>query len=516
MSMFENKNAVLYDADDTLKAVEPSSLTEFGQNVSDNLTVLGNRISSIMSGSSDDSWDDKVKTQINSAIEKIGNAVKEEQKTAEVIKGASGILSNLKTALEEYVLGYDSWETHLDSKPREETESYTKDDGTQGTRYTQSYLDKKAAWDKEDAILKKTVPELEEQAETWMEQVKNYFTAYNFETHEINTTIYKENKDPLKFYGDLYKQYEGEYVPQEEEENVVPAETETQPVEETTEHGTIAEKKDEGPSIIEGTRRLLSEEEQSRFYESPYENNGFGFRIKDDAGIEIYESQVTINNVTFTTYEVMYPGIDEEAYARNRQNEIDYLSSLPSNVLEYTRDGGTDLVFLSSGLCTKDSYLENGNILNGPTNYCHGGTRDVVVLCDFPEWQNDYQGNALIHEFGHATDKTIHVNELLATGNYSLSEDGVLIDNSDNSWSDTVGCITATSDTEQANEFKTAFAGAYPDLYPGSDPIQDTDFGWQEYAAEAFKWYYSPDYRDNTSQIAPDLCKWMNKYIDSL
>ena len=239
MGMFESKNEKLYTAKDTLQDVEPSTLTEFGQNVSDNLTVLGNRISSIMSGSSDDSWDDKVKTQITSAIEKIGTSVKEEQKTAEVVKGASSILSTLKSALEEYVLGYDSWETHVNSEPTEKTETYTEEGSTEPkTRYTQKYLD----WKKEDATLRKTVPELEEQAETWMEQMKTYFKAYNFEKHEIDTTIYKENKNPLKFYGDLYKQYESEYVPQEEEENVVPAETETQPVEETTDPGTTGRK----------------------------------------------------------------------------------------------------------------------------------------------------------------------------------------------------------------------------------------------------------------------------------
>ena len=232
MGMFESKNEKLYTAKDTLQDVEPSTLTEFGQNVSDNLTVLGNRISSIMSGSSDDSWDDKVKTQITSAIEKIGTSVKEEQKTAEVVKGASSILSTLKSALEEYVLGYDSWETHVNSEPTEKTETYTEEGSTEPkTRYTQKYLD----WEKEDAILRKTVPELEEQAKTWMEQMKTYFEAYNFETHEIDTTIYKENKDPLKFYGDLYKQYESEYVPKEEEENVVPAVPEGIPEIKTTE-----------------------------------------------------------------------------------------------------------------------------------------------------------------------------------------------------------------------------------------------------------------------------------------
>ena len=247
MGMFESKNEKLYTAKDTLQDVEPSTLTEFGQNVSDNLTVLGNRISSIMSGSSDDSWDDKVKTQITSAIEKIGTSVKEEQKTAEVVKGASSILSTLKSALEEYVLGYDSWETHVSKEPQQKTESYTEEGSTEPkTRYTQAYLD----WKKEDAILRKTVPELEEQAETWMEQMKTYFEAYNFEKHEIDTTIYKENKNPLKFYGDLYKQYESEYVPEEEKENVVPAETETPPVEETTELGTTGKKKDTSGSKI--------------------------------------------------------------------------------------------------------------------------------------------------------------------------------------------------------------------------------------------------------------------------
>ena len=244
MVMFESKNEILYKAKDALQDVEPSTLTEFGQNVSDNLTILGNRISSIMSGSSDDSWDDKVKTQITSAIEKIGTSVKEEQKTAEVVKGAYSILSKLKEALGEYVLGYEDFYAHIQSESKITKEEIVEIDGKKVTQKTQEYKD----WLKKDEILRKTVRELEEQAETWMKQMKTYFEAYNFETHELDTAIYTENKDPLKYYNDLYKQYESEY--EKEKENVVPAETETPPVEETTDLGTTGKKKDTSGSKI--------------------------------------------------------------------------------------------------------------------------------------------------------------------------------------------------------------------------------------------------------------------------
>ena len=69
------KNEDLYNVDDKMKDTEPSSLETFGTNAKENLEIFLNRISAIMDGSSDDAWDDKVKTQINKSIDSIKDVI---------------------------------------------------------------------------------------------------------------------------------------------------------------------------------------------------------------------------------------------------------------------------------------------------------------------------------------------------------------------------------------------------------------------------------------------------------
>ena len=241
--LFEEKNEKLYEIAKSLENVEPSTLSDFGQNYVDNLTILGNRISSIMSGSSDDSWDDKVKDQINKALESIGKSIEDEKKSAEVIKNAYDILAKVKLTVADYVVAYDEYKVHCDKKPKTETETYTGKDGKEHTKYTTEFSE----WLKQDVILKKAVPELEKQADTWVEQIKSYFAAYNFTTHEIDTTIYKANTDAIVSYAELLDKYTSEYVEVPYEENVVAAGNEQHEIEEphvepTTDAGNLRDR----------------------------------------------------------------------------------------------------------------------------------------------------------------------------------------------------------------------------------------------------------------------------------
>ena len=97
------KNAELFRIKPIIEPIEPGTLSELGNNMKDNLTIFGSRIGAIMDGSSDDGWDDKVKTQIKSTMETIANAAKEKEKAADHLIGATGIISTMQTAVVEYV-----------------------------------------------------------------------------------------------------------------------------------------------------------------------------------------------------------------------------------------------------------------------------------------------------------------------------------------------------------------------------------------------------------------------------
>ena len=65
------KDAYLFQIKPDVEGLNPSTLTTYGNNMKDNLTIFGNRIGEIISGSSDDLWDDKVKKQIQETIDLI-------------------------------------------------------------------------------------------------------------------------------------------------------------------------------------------------------------------------------------------------------------------------------------------------------------------------------------------------------------------------------------------------------------------------------------------------------------
>ncbi|MBR4672149.1 MAG: hypothetical protein IKO78_02970, partial [Bacilli bacterium] len=105
------KDEELFKLQKQVESIEPGSLTTFGNNIKDNLTVFGNRTSAIMDGSSDDGWDDKVKTQIKTSMQTIVDAAKEKEKAADHVMGGEGIISTMKYAVNEYKDTFEQYET---------------------------------------------------------------------------------------------------------------------------------------------------------------------------------------------------------------------------------------------------------------------------------------------------------------------------------------------------------------------------------------------------------------------
>ena len=221
------KDEKLFELQKQVEPIDPGTLTSFGNNVKDNLSVFGTRISAIMDGSSDDGWDDKVKTQIKTSMQTIADAAKEKEKAADHVIGGEGIISTMKYAVNEYKDTYEQYEIRFDNKPQE-TETY-EEDGETKTRKTEAFKQ----WEKDIFIFEKALPDLQEQANTWVDQVKAYFSAYDFVKNEIDSNIYKPITDPLVFFGDLKTKYEGEYVEKPLEENEVAGEKPEEQIEET-------------------------------------------------------------------------------------------------------------------------------------------------------------------------------------------------------------------------------------------------------------------------------------------
>ena len=232
------KDEELFKLQERVEPIDPGTLTTFGNSIKDNLTVFGNRISAIMDGSSDDGWDDKVKTQIKTSMQTIVDAAKEKEKAADHVMGGEGIISTMKYAVNEYKDTFEQYETRLANVPTK-TEEY-EEDGEKKTRKTQAYKD----WEKDIFIFEKAIPELQEQANTWVDQVKAYFSAYDFAKNEVDSNIYKPITDPLVFFGDLKTKYEGDFVEKPLEENEVAKEKEEEKIDETEEAVAAARKKE--------------------------------------------------------------------------------------------------------------------------------------------------------------------------------------------------------------------------------------------------------------------------------
>ena len=233
------KDEKLFELQKQVESIDPGTLTSFGNNVKDNLTVFGNRISAIMDGSSDDGWDDKVKTQIKTSMQTIADAAKEKEKAADHVIGGEGIISTMKYAVNEYKDTYEQYEARFDNKPQE-TEPATESDGTETRKKTEAFKQ----WEKDIFIFEKALPELQEQANTWVDQVKAYFSAYDFVKNEVDSNIYKPITDPLVFFGDLKTKYEGEYEEKPLEENEVAEKKPEEEIEETEETVAAARKKE--------------------------------------------------------------------------------------------------------------------------------------------------------------------------------------------------------------------------------------------------------------------------------
>ncbi|MBR4671832.1 MAG: hypothetical protein IKO78_01355 [Bacilli bacterium] len=231
------KDEELFKLQKQVESIEPGSLTTFGNNIKDNLTVFGNRTSAIMDGSSDDGWDDKVKTQIKTSMQTIVDAAKEKEKAADHVMGGEGIISTMKYAVNEYKDTFEQYETRLANVPTKYEDE--KDEDGKNVK-TQAYKD----WEKDIFIFEKAIPELQEQANTWVDQVKAYFSAYDFAKNEVDSNIYKPITDPLVFFGDLKTKYEGDYVEKPLEENEQAEEKAEEKIEETEEAVAAARKKE--------------------------------------------------------------------------------------------------------------------------------------------------------------------------------------------------------------------------------------------------------------------------------
>ena len=243
------KDEELFKLQEQVEPIEPGSLTTFGNSVKENLTVFGTRIGAIMDGSSDDGWDDKVKTQIKTSMQTIVDAAKEKEKAADHVMGGEGIISTMKYAVNEYKDTFEQYETRLANVPTK-TEEY-EEDGEKKTRKTQAYKD----WEKDIFIFEKAIPELQEQANTWVDQVKAYFSAYDFAKNEVDSNIYKPITDPLVFFGDLKAKYEGDFVEKPLEENEQAEEKSEEEIQETEDAVAAARKKE----IDDKTRIAIGE-----------------------------------------------------------------------------------------------------------------------------------------------------------------------------------------------------------------------------------------------------------------
>ena len=249
------KDEKLFELQQQVEPINPGTLATFGNNVKDNLSVFGTRISAIMDGSSDDGWDDKVKTQIKTSMQTIADAAKEKEKAADHVIGGEGIISTMKYAVNEYKDTFEQYEARLAEESKiQKTEEYEVD-GEKKTRKTEKYKQ----WEKDIFIFEKAIPDLQEQANTWVDQVKAYFSAYDFAKNEVDSNIYKPITDPLVFFGDLKTKYEGDFVEKPLEENEVAEEKPEEEIEETEDAVAAARKKEVEDKTKEAIGELVTE-----------------------------------------------------------------------------------------------------------------------------------------------------------------------------------------------------------------------------------------------------------------
>lgn len=198
------KNEELYKLNNSLASVDPSSLSTLGQANEDTLGILSSRITGVLDGSSDDNWNDSVKTGLNDSISKIKEIIEKAKKSSNFISQGAGPVESLKTVCANYVTQYDAYETEL----KKNISQYEKDDEGEdivtesGNKIvSQDYID----WETKIEAYEASLPKLEEEVLRIKKEVKNYFAAVNFETNTIDSSIYTEGAANIKFnFGDYF------------------------------------------------------------------------------------------------------------------------------------------------------------------------------------------------------------------------------------------------------------------------------------------------------------------------
>ena len=277
--VFEEKNTELYDIDEIISSEEPTTLKTFGEDAKDNMVIFEKRMRTIIDGSSDDAWDDKVKTQINQAIDSIIDVITKHEKAALFISEAYSIVENMKTAEAEYVKAYDKWLDHIEEEstinPKEIETKHLKKGATKDSEdpddyyTTKEYTDEYKTWLKEDDALKDTVPTMEDQGITWKKQVNNYFAAFDFETYEIDTSIYQQNNNPVVTFDDTYETNLGNYSEKEYTPVDAPAANGEEPIQEVNDGSSNPTTSGEGGVVpaggdVQGINQEGTEETQEQ------------------------------------------------------------------------------------------------------------------------------------------------------------------------------------------------------------------------------------------------------------
>ena len=427
------KNEDLYNVDDKMKDKEPSSLETFGTNAKENLEIFLKRISAIMDGSSDDAWDDKVRTQINKSIDSIKEVIVKEEKAADFIKDAKPIVENMKTAEGEYVEAYEEYYAHYEAeagispktkmvrgtlKEGAPEDSDDDDDYEKKEVYTEAYI----AWLRADDAYRDTIPALEEQGVVWKNQVNNYFLAFNFETNEIDTSIYQPINEPIQTYEELFEENSKKYENVEYEPNVVAA---AQDGEEIVEVGADEDLAEEETEEEVGTPE---EEQQVQDPADPYAGWEEWYS-QDDKGrdmysqVEYYADGETIKSCHYviknSAGEIVEEGL--ETYYPNGELKTKEFDS--EETIEGYKVSGGRLTYSASGKLTHEHYDRKENLSDVTEDAESVGT--VYENYDMSVNEEGTTSKSWDEKTSDGNKYTGVSQENYADGSYSLSADKI-------------------------------------------------------------------------------------------
>lgn len=193
-----HKDEEIYKLNDEIKSLDTSSLTTLADTNSSTLEIFSNRISSVTDSSSDDNWKDDVKSGVDGAISKIGEAIDKVITSCSYIKNAKALIDNLKTICSQYVAEYDKYDSMGNPPPE-----YIKEKNKKGIfNYVKNedyakYMTRKRAFEE-------SLPKLADEAHRLEKAVKNYFQAVDLSTNTVDSSIYVEGSGYIQYD---YQQY---------------------------------------------------------------------------------------------------------------------------------------------------------------------------------------------------------------------------------------------------------------------------------------------------------------------